>query len=590
MSNVLLKYYCLDCTRSFVNTKVFIMIRSSVVCLLLSCVICSFCGNDFVSLGRHQWRCKEKSNEIPRSGTTTPTGIPVEPVIDSPSSNTSKRVGVKCCCGKICKGARGLKMHQRSCKIISGLNEELLEDLKNQDESNNDDTVNLNNGFVDSNTTNEHVEKYPQLKPGINLPKSDSEWLTANEYFKFTLPLNAPIRNADLNTSISILNNTIYNYFAENFGYVESLPDKSLKEKYENHNVKDLKKALKTLKTSKSNLAEIKYVSRLLRKKLVANTVNKATDTADESLNHDNYVERNFWAYVKYMFDRKDLVLPTFTMTECFTHFKNVLAKVNPNKLFKIPDWIPMLPDPINEFDLTPPTYQQITNIIRKMKTSGSPCPLDQISIICFKRCPYLRSYLTELIQAVWLSGNIPEEWKKACTILIHKKDNSDSPSNFRPITLQTIPLKVFTSCLRKAMFTFLLGNNLIEHKIQKGFTPKVSGTFEHTAQMAHIINQARTKQRSVVITLLDLKNAFGEVHHNLIQSVLCYHHIPDHIKILIKSLYTNFQTSIIHVGRGVLQGDCLSPLLFNLCFNTFVQHIKSDKYRFGFQKTLIQS
>ena len=83
-------------------------------------------------------------------------------------------------------------MHQRSCKVISGLNEELLEDLKNQEESNNDDRVNLNNGFVDSNTTNEHVEKYPQLKPGINLPKSDSEWLTANEYFKFTLPLNAP--------------------------------------------------------------------------------------------------------------------------------------------------------------------------------------------------------------------------------------------------------------------------------------------------------------------------------------------------------------------------------------------------------------
>ena len=161
----------------------------------------------------------------------------------------------------------------------------------------------------------------------------------ANEYFKFTLPLNASIRNVNLNSSISILNNTIYNYFAENFGYVESLPDKSLKEKYGNHNAKDLKKALKTLKTSKSNLAEIKYVSRLLPKKLDANTVNKATDTADESLNHDNYVERNFWAYVQYMFDRKDLVLPAFTMTDCFTHFKNVLAQVNPNKLFKIPDW-----------------------------------------------------------------------------------------------------------------------------------------------------------------------------------------------------------------------------------------------------------
>ena len=112
---------------------------------------------------------------------------------------------------------------------------------------------------------------------------------------------------------------------------------------------------------------------------------------------------------------------------------------------------------------------------------------------------------------------------------------------------------------------------------------------------MAYIINQARIRQRSLVITLLDLKNAFGKVHHNLIQSVLGYHHIPQHIQLMIKSLYTNFKTSIItsdfntpfvEVGRGVLQGDCLSPLLFNLCFNTFIQHIKSQKYQqFGFSR-----
>ena len=106
---------------------------------------------------------------------------------------------------------------------------------------------------------------------------------------------------------------------------------------------------------------------------------------------------------------------------------------------------------------------------------------------------------------------------------------------------------------------------------------------------MAYIINQARTKQRSLVVTLLDLKIAFGELHHNLIQSVLGYHHIPDHIQIMIKCLYTNFKTSIItsdfstpfiQVGRGALQRDCLSPLLFIFCFNTFVQHLKSDKYQ----------
>ena len=156
----------------------------------------------------------------------------------------------------------------------------------------------------------------------------------------------------------------------------------------------------------------------------------------------------------------------------------------------------------------------------------------------------------------------------------------------------------MFTSCLRNALYTYLTANNFIEHNIQKGFKPNLSGTLEHTAQMANIINKARTKQRSVVITLLDLKNAFGEIHHNLIKTVLDYHHIPGHVKSIIEILYTDFKTSIItsefrtpfiSVGRGVLQGDCLSPLLFNMCFNTFIQHIKSDKYRqFGFSFKLL--
>ena len=54
-----------------------------------------------------------------------------------------------------------------------------------------------------------------------------------------------------------------------------------------------------------------------------------------------------------------------------------------------------------------------------------------------------------------------------------------------------------------------------------------ISGVLEHTSMMAHIINKARIKQRSAVITLIDLKNAFGEVYHNLISEVLCCHHVP---------------------------------------------------------------
>ena len=112
----------------------------------------------------------------------------------------------------------------------------------------------------------------------------------------------------------------------------------------------------------------------------------------------------------------------------------------------------------------------------------------------------------------MWISGIVPIEWKKAATILIHKKGDSNDPLNFRPITLESVPLKVFTSCFRNSIYAFLYENGYVEQRIQKGFTPKISGTLEHTAQMANIINKARTKQRSLVITLLDLKNAFGRL------------------------------------------------------------------------------
>ena len=293
------------------------------------------------------------------------------------------------------------------------------------------DTPGNDNSINDIDMTNE--ESFPELKQGINLSKNDSGWQTANDYFKCALQFNDPITMRDVNSKIKLLNDVIYNYFADNFGHNETVPDKSMVAKYKDYTVKELKKALQNLKSNKGDLSEIKYVSRTLRDKLRNNNNDGLTSDSNESFNHDNYIGRNFWGYTKNVINKKDSILPSFNVTDCFTYFSKSLAKINPNRLFNIPSWIPKLSDPEVQFNLDPPTYQQITNVIRKMKSSGSPCPLDQLSIICFKRCPYLRTYLSELIQEIWLSGTVPNEWKKACTILIHKKGNTDDPSNSVP-------------------------------------------------------------------------------------------------------------------------------------------------------------
>ena len=337
----------------------------------------------------------------------------------------------------------------------------------------------------------------------------------------------------------------IYNYFSDNYGFVDA-NNTEFESKYKSCSAKELKKVLKKLKCENGDLKEIKFVAKKLRCLLSKNN----TDLQHADANMSDNIDHDSWVTLK-KFSRKKqnhlqhLVLPNVQLT-LLRHFPQLFQIKHSTFLAGFPSLIP-----------------QQHHLI-------SPCPLDQISVICLKRCPYLRTYLTEIIHVSWSSGIVPSEWKKACTILIHKKDVTDNPANFRPITLESVPLKVFTSCLRNKIFAFLSENNYIEHDIQKGFTPNVAGTVEHTAHMAHIINTARIKQRSLVITLLDLKNAFGELHHNLIYKVLQYHHIPDPINELIRSLYTNFQTSIITekfstpfitVGRGVLQGDCLKPV-----------------------------
>ena len=119
--------------------------------------------------------------------------------------------------------------------------------------------------------------------------------------------------------------------------------------------------------------------------------------------------------------------------------------------------------------------------------------------------------------------------------------------------------------------------------KIQKGFIQRLSGTLEHTYNLSYLIDQARIKHRSLTVTLLDLKNAFGEMDHMLIKTTLGYHHIPDFASDIILNIYNDCYTTIltksyatdfIRVEKGVLQGDSLSPLLFNMVINTFIQHI----------------
>ena len=136
------------------------MFRYGFTMILMVFVICSFCGGDFKSLGRHAWRRKEKlrldSDSRPALNIYELTSTPIATTLER-SKDTSNCSEVNCCCGKLCNGLRGLKMHQRSCRVIKGLEQETFE---HQDRNQTYDDTGQPDYEIDLNAMHD-------IKPGV---------------------------------------------------------------------------------------------------------------------------------------------------------------------------------------------------------------------------------------------------------------------------------------------------------------------------------------------------------------------------------------------------------------------------------------
>ena len=205
--------------------------------------------------------------------------------------------------------------------------------------------------------------------------------------------------------TVSLMNSTVYNYFRDNYGYKNAVSEEeiALKKRYENVYRKDLKNKLETEKLNNASINNIKYVAKPIRSRINKNPINIAVTT-------DNYdkISKIFWGYAKIVFRYSTSILASFKAGQSTTYFTNVLKCIIQMKVFTILSWVPKLKEPNIPFNLSLPSHQKITRIIKRMKSSGSPCPLDQISIICFKRCPYLRSFMLNIWTEVIRSNNLP--------------------------------------------------------------------------------------------------------------------------------------------------------------------------------------
>jgi len=197
---------------------------------------------------------------------------------------------------------------------------------------------------------------------------------------------------------------------------------------------------------------------------------------------------------------------PNFDNITCKNYYTELISEKHPNRVFNKPDWMPPIKLPASPMvhGTVCPDYLDITKIVRSMRSKISPCPLDGISIIIFKRCPILRSNLTKLILACWRKKYFPLIWRRATVSLVYKKGDTSDPQNFRPIALQPVLGKVLNACIRNKLWSFLSTNDLVDTKMQKGFWPGVNGITEHVELMKYLLKIQKRHKRDIYVILLD--------------------------------------------------------------------------------------
>ena len=196
---------------------------------------------------------------------------------------------------------------------------------------------------------------------------------------------------------------------------------------------------------------------------------------------------------------------------------------------------------------------------------------------------------MLDLFNCCWQSATIPTSWKRGVIRLIPKasaKNNPQDPSNFRPIALTSCVGKLITTIMKNRWLAIMISNNYLDTTVQKAFLPGTPGCLEKYEKLSAIIHEAHKHHRSLSVCWLDVANAYGSVHHQLIRFAMKHYHAPPSFTTLVSNIYSDlsatvtsrsWSTGVVPLNVGVCQGDPLSVVIFNTVMMTLADSLKAE-------------
>ena len=242
-------------------------------------------------------------------------------------------------------------------------------------------------------------------------------------------------------------------------------------------------------------------------------------------------------------------------------------------------------PEPRVPFEMKEPTLQEMKEMVKRTRTKSAPGP-NGIPYKLYKYCPGVTRMLWRYCTGIWKCNKVPRSWREAEGCFIPKVNNAKVIEEFRTISFLNVEGKLYKGGIARKLTKFAVANGYIDRSIQKAGIPGVSGCLENSAVLTQMITEAKKKKKNLVLTWLDIANAYGTMPHKLVFRALEEAHVPKEVQAWIKEYYEGvfirftteqFTTAWQKLEKGIVTGDTLSVILFALAMTWLLRTTKEE-------------